>query len=83
MLGWSDAITTIKLIILFYGPVYSFLKSHLGDQVRNKQLRHITVSACVYQASPRCPPDHLCSDIITAFVSSSRRSKVPMYGMVI
>lgn len=57
--------------------MYINLKCVMCNQVTIGQPRHIVIYTYVYNASLRCPADHLCSDFITAYVTLSRRSKVP------
>lgn len=55
------------------GPVYTYIS---GDRFTSGQPRHIV------STSPRSPADHLCSDFITAYITSTRRSNGPAHIML-
>lgn len=48
----------------------------LGDRITAGRLKLIAVYTCV---SLECPLDHLCLNVITALITSFRRSKVPAH----
>lgn len=59
------------------------LKCILGERITSDQLRRIAVYTCIYLASLRCPAAHLCSDFVTVYVASPRRSRCPPHSYCI
>lgn len=81
--SWGVCVITLQLIIegLCNCDVANVLhateplltlgfKMHFSDLDTSAQPRHMTVHS-VYHASPRCPSDHLCSDIVHLYVTSA------------
>ncbi len=58
-------------------PVYTWFYDAFQWRKRKWTADHIAVHTCVYHASPRCTADHLCSDFVPAYVTSTKKVKGP------
>lgn len=66
-----------------WDPVFTLRpcsQMRLGQPNHNRQPGHIALHTWVYHASPRCLVHHSCSDYITAYVTSARRSNGPLHS---
>lgn len=71
--------STVMYFVCAFACVCVSLLTHktpFGDLNASGQPGHIAVHTCVCH-SPRSPADHLCSDAVTAYVTSTRRSRAP------
>ncbi len=55
-------------------------RSICHDMKQSIKLLQIAVHTCVHHAFPTCPADHLCSDVLTAYVTSTGRSTGPAHS---
>lgn len=55
---------------------YDHLPCGSAGPITSGQSAHHRSRLCVYGVCARCPAEHLCSDLVAAYITSTRRSEV-------